>query len=306
MSLVLKISYKQISHAESKVKNYANNKSIRDEKLSALYQEYGKVCAELIARRATELQADEYAKSLLRFLFGEQWMKTNGFEIPSAPQPLTLNDTLTNWLGINDDQSAEIERRYCGLWRIMRASSPPRSQASGRQFQAEDINYSLLNIRPRSLSKGRLCDFRLHYRGRHDEDDETREFSGFVIPNMDRLEFLGRLDGERKLMTLMMWRFAPNPEQTDHSHVANGIALSLNSDAMPIGAHIRAFFIEGSERLDGFDELRDSEKKRIGVHARQKLQNVIPQDHFDRTIEYLSEYEPIVGMHAARRNNPDA
>jgi hypothetical protein len=95
-------------------------------------------------------------------------------------------------------------------------------------------------------------------------------------------------------------------EETEHAEVVNGISLSLNSDSAPVAAHIRAFFIHNSDSAEGeaFDDLVEAERKRIGVHPKEALRNDIPPDDYQRTVDYLSQHEPMVGFHPAHGHNP--
>jgi len=253
LSVVLEIPYKSISENESQIKNYASNKSIKDKKLPKLFQEYSQAAAACLAPRLKEIQGDDYGLFLVKYLFGEEWLRANGLDVTEKSRPATLSDMLMRWFDVSDDEAAQVEQRYRGLWRVMRASSPASRQVSATRTRLKDINYSLLNIRPRNLGQGGLCEFRWYYRARYSEKDETRVYRGFVIPNVDRLEFLGRLDSRHRPIALMSWRFTPDSETTEHTEVANGISLSLNSEKAPVTAHIRAFFVHASDSLEGDD-----------------------------------------------------
>ena len=306
MSLILKIPYKSISDNDSQIKNYANNKSIKDRKLQLLFKEYSQAAAEALVPHIQKLQSDEYGLFLAKYMFGEEWLGQNGVHVVDRSRPPALNDALMHWLEVEDTEAVQVEQRYRGLWRVMRASSAGRRQPPTPEAELKDINYSLLNIRPRDLSPGGLCEFRWYYRGRFSERDETRVFSGFAVPNIDRLEFFGRLQNRHRPLILMSWRFTPNAESIEHTEVANGISLSLNSDTAPVAAHIRAFFIPTSDQREGeaFDQLLDTERKRIGVHPKEALKNEIPPEDYERTIAYLSQHEPMVGFHPSQGHNP--
>ena len=173
----------------------------------------------------------------------------------------------------------------------MRAKPEPRSEL-------REVNYSLLNIRPRGVIGGTLCDFRWYYLGRGREKDERRVFEGFVIPNVDRIEFLGRVTTRHKLLTLMVWRFTSNPELRDHAKVASGASLSLNTTGGPVAARMRAFVVENSINVTGeaFEDLRNAELAEIGVRPINSIGSLIPSDQVQSTVAYLGEYKPIVGF----------
>lgn len=306
MSLSLRIPYKAITPKESEIKNYTANKSIRGPRLQAIFTEYSQAASRILPEYLDRVSSDEIGLLLVKCVFGEAWLKTHGIDVSPATKQASLEEMLMQWLGVDEEEAAQVEQRYRGLWRVMRAASPLGRPTSKRGFELTHVNHSLLNIQPRGT--GELCHFHWYSRGRHSEKDETRVTTGFVIPNVDRLEFLGHQEGRQKLMTLMFWRFIANFDATEHTEVSNGISLSLNSEAAPIGAHVRAFFVPSSDTVEGaaFDALRQSERKQIGVRPTETLRADIPQEHYDRTIEYLSEYEPIIGIHPTRSNNPNA
>jgi hypothetical protein len=318
-SSVLEIPYKQIAHGaaladgsklnESNIKNYVNDKASRSEGARGLFEALLGRCSQLISERPKPIQLDEFAVALLIHLLGVDWLNSAGIELPASRRtPPTHDAIFADWLGVPVDMTAQIETRYVGLWRVMRASSPKRTQAAdSARFEIRDINNSLLNIRPRSVTNGVLCDFRWYYLGRDREPDEYTVFEGYVVPTNDRIEFLGRSTTGHSLLSLMVWRFTSNRELRRHATVSNGAALSLNSDSDPVGARLRAFFVGGTEQLtgEGFDRARDIELGAIGVKPIESIRSMIPQDQFERTVSYLSEYKPIVGFSATREDTSD-
>jgi hypothetical protein len=181
----------------------------------------------------------------------------------------------------------------------VRASSFPRSEST--RWDMKEFSYSLLNIRPRSIAGGPLCDFRWYSLGKGWERDERRVIEGYVIPNIDRIEFLGRVSTRHKLLTLMVWRFASTPEVHAHAKVASGVSLSLNTSGGPVAARMRAFFVENSDQLQGeeFAALKNKYLDEIGVKPTDILPSLIPSEHVERTLTSLAEYKPILGFFPA-------
>ena len=247
---------------------------------------------------ATAFQIDEYVLFILRHLFGDSWLDSAKLKLPFRNGGQALDDSLTKWLAISPEESGEVEQRYAGLWRCVRATIGGDQKS---RSDLREVNTSLLNIRPRSIAGGALCDFRWYYLGRGRERDERRVFEGFVIPNVDRIEFLGRGTTRHKLLTTMVWRFTSNPELRDHARVASGVALSLNTSGGPVGARMRAFFVEGSEVStgDAFEALKERALADIGVKPVDALETLIPAEQVQSAIAYLGEYPPIVGFFPA-------
>lgn len=215
----------------------------------------------------------------------------------------SFDDSLTKWLAILPDESVEIEQRYTGLWRCFRAASPTAAAGEHKPRSGmPEVYISLLNIRRRSIVGGTLCDFRWYYLGRGRERDERRVFEGFVVPNVDRIEFLGRGTTRHKLLTMMVWRFASNPELRDHATVASGVTLSLHTSGGPVGARMRAFFVEDSDAASGdaFEALKERALADIGVKPVETLAALVPPDQLESTVAYLAEYPPIVGFVPAK------
>ena len=131
-------------------------------------------------------------------------------------------------------------------------------------------------------------------------------FEGYVLPNVDRLEFLGRAENRQDL-TPMVWRFMSNPDIAEHADVSDGLSLALNTSGLPVAARIRAFFVPGSERLAGpeFEALRDAELQKIGVRLIQSSDQVVPADQLAETVRYLTEFKPIVGFFANQGHASD-
>jgi hypothetical protein len=306
MSGVLSIPYKSMSSGtkfdESSVKNYTNDKSSRSLRAAEMYVAFSDRCAEIILERKRDLHLDGYVVSLVQHLFGEEFLRAAGLRRPVAHHDQSLGDTLAKWLAITPDEADEVELRYKGLWRCFRASSFPNGADQGARADLKEVNCSLLNIRPRSVTGGTLCDFRWYYLGKGRERDERRVFEGFVIPNVDRVEFLGRVTTRHKLLTLMVWRFTSNPELRDHARAASGVSLSLNTSGGPVGARMRAFFVEESDSLEAgeFETLKNRQLSEIGVKPIDAVGSLIPPDQLQNTVSYLAEYKPIVGFFPAQ------
>jgi len=302
MSAVHNIPYKSISGGtkfdESSVKNYANDKSSRSLRANEMYAAFCGSCAEIISER-TEIQLDDFVIHILLHLFGEKWVESAKIKLSPSGRGQAIDETLAKWLAISGDEMDEVELRYRGLWVVLRASSS--SGDVPQRSELKEISYSLLNIRPRGVIGGTLCDFRWYHLGKGRERDERRVFEGFVIPNVDRIEFLGRVTTRHKLLSLMVWRFTSDPEFRDHATVASGVSLSLNTSGGPVGARVRAFFVENSDTLQGteFESLKNAQLNQVGVGPADSLQSHIPLDQVQATLSYLSEYKPIVGFFPA-------
>ncbi|MDE2133938.1 MAG: hypothetical protein KGJ49_05005 [Alphaproteobacteria bacterium] len=300
LSQMLGVGYKTVADGtgftESTVKNYVNDKSTTSKAAAEMYAGFAKRCAALIMERPQPGPFHDYAVHLLVHLYGSEWLKSARIAASASMQAEPPPDVIfANWLGITDDNIAHAESRFRGLWRVVRPSSPVASHRD--MSEVREVNYSLLNIRPRSVNSGKLCDFRWYYLGQGREKDEYDVFEGFVIPNVNRIEFLGRaLDGYA-LLTLMVWRFRPNREILGHVRVASGQALSLNTFGAPVSARVRAFFVEQSDQLSGrkFDTLKNDEVDAIGVAPLDSLRARVPADQHDKTVHYLSD-RPIVGF----------
>ncbi len=306
MSSVLSIPYKSISGGtsfdESAVKNYTNDKSSRSLRASEMYSAFCERCAALISERARDIRLDDFAVSILQHLFGAPWLESAGIKLPANHRDPVLDETLAKWLAVSRDETDEVELRYGGLWTVLRASSFQNSGDPANRANAEEVSCSLLNIRPRNVIGGTLCDFRWYSLGKDRERDERRVFEGFVIPNVDRIEFLGRLSTRHKLLTLMVWRFTSNPELQDHARVASGISLSLTSSGRPVVARVRALSVENSENLQGddFETLKKTHLNEIGVKPIASLGSLVPPDQLESTLSFLAEHRPIAGFSAAR------
>jgi hypothetical protein len=300
MSGVMGVPYKSIcsntKFDESSVKNYANDKSSRSVRASEMYSVFSERCAQIIAQGRREGQLEDYVAYILKRLFGHDWLKKVGISLPAGPNQTQLDESLAAWLGVSKDETEEVERRYSGLWTVVRASSFPRSDNA--RWDMKEISFSLLNIRPRSIAGGPLCDFRWYSLGKGWEKDERRVVEGYIIPNIDRIEFLGRVSTRHKPLTLMVWRFASNPEVHEHARVASGVSLSLNTASGPVAARMRAFFIEKSDLLEGdeFGRLKNKFLDEIGVKPVEALPLVVPIEQVERTLSSLAEYKPIVGF----------
>jgi hypothetical protein len=318
MSGILAIPYKKTVDgtgiAESAVKNYVNDKSMRSQASHTLYAALVPRCAALIVEGKNKHQLDEYIVSVLAHLCGVDWLAGADLSLPEARVVRTaLDQNLSDWLDVKEDRISQIESRFCGLWRILRFSSPPaenkpvQQSGEGQTRDTREVNYSLLNIRPRSVKSGSLCDFRWYYLGRGREQDEHTVFEGYVVPNADRIDFIGRAETGHRMVSLMAWRFTPNSEVRSHAQVANGIALAANTSNLPLAARVRAFLVQGSEALTelAFDELKDREMTNLGVHDFDSLRMQIPTEQYDKTLRYLGENTPIVGFFEGLRDTGD-
>jgi hypothetical protein len=311
MSRVLGVGYKEIANAahsnESAVKNYVNDKSTTAPKAAEAYAGLFTGCASLIATRLGAAAPDPFLIGALTHLFGDVWLRSKGIRVAAAPGDQPADQALARWARASQRRTEEVEARYNGLWRIVRASTHPNSAERARHFEPREINCSLLNIRPRNVGGGTLCDFKLYYLGRGRSRHERLGFEGFVIPNVNRLEFFARATNHHNLLTLMVWRFLSNPEIKEHVDVSDGLSLALNTSGAPVAARIRAFFVAGSERLagDDFEALKDAELLKIGVRPMQSSDQVIPADQLDETVRYLKEYQPIVGFFANQGHASD-
>jgi hypothetical protein len=305
MSVVHNIPYKSISGStsfdESSVKNYTNDKSSRSSRASDMYGAFSGRCAEIISDRPG-IQLDDFAICILQHLFGAKWLELANIKPPSTHRDQPLDETLAKWLAISHEETDVVELRYKGLWMVLRVCSHPDSSDQAPRSDFREVNYSLLNIRPRGLGGGTLCDFRWYHLGKGRERDERRVFEGFVIPNIDRIEFLGRGTTRHKLLSLMVWRFTSDPEVQDHARVASGLSLLLNTSDSPRGARVRAFFVENSENLQGpeFETLKNAQLNEIGVKPIESMPSLIPSDQARATLSYLTEYKTIVGFALAK------
>lgn len=306
MSSVLGIPYKSISSGtpfdESTVKNYTNDKSSRSLRAAEMYTAFSRRCATIISERGQDIRIDDFVVFILEHLFGDEWLESADIKLPMRHRDQPLDDSLTKWLAISPDESIEVEQRYAGLWRCFRTASPMAAGEQKPRSDLREVYISLLNIRPRSIIGGTLCDFRWYYLGRGREKDERRVFEGLVIPNVDRIEFLGRGTTRHKLLTMMVWRFTSNPELRDHAKVASGVSLSLHTSGGPVAARMRAFFVEDSQDSSGdaFEALKERALADIGVKPIDALAALVPPDQLESTVAYLGEYPPIVGFVPAK------
>ena len=313
MSNVLRIPYKSFEDAnfnESSVKNYTNEKSNQSEVAREMFNAFSPKCAQLLVeRRSRDVRLDEFVVHILRHLYGDDWLKSAAIELPAASVgPQAPDQAFAHWLGIPEERTGYIETRYCGLWRVFRVSSPsPATGDAQSRPERIEINCSLLNIRPRSVRKGALCDFRWYYLGRGHERDEYSTFEGCVIPNIDRIEFLGRPTTGYPLLSLMVWRYTFNPEISNHAQVTSGVSLSLNTSLRPVGARVRAYFLGKSDELPStaFDALKNQELNAIGVGSIESLKELIPAAQFEETQRYLTRYNPILGISPAPDDTGD-
>jgi len=189
MSGVLGIPYKSICTGtkfdESSVKNYANDKSSRSARANEMYAIFSERCADLMAMSRGASQLNDYAVYILRHLYGEEWLKEASIPLPLGTSKSELDELLAGWLSVSQEETSEVEQRYSGLWTVVRASSFPGAESA--RLDMKEISYSLLNIRPRSVCGGRLCDARWYSLGKGWEPDERRVIEGYVIPNADRI-----------------------------------------------------------------------------------------------------------------------
>lgn len=308
ISAVHSVPYKQISSGtgfdESGVKNYANDKSSRSLRASEMYSAFSRRCSEIILERRG-IQLDDYAIHILQHIFGHAWLQSANIRLPPGGIDQPLDEALAKWLSISQDEADEVELRYRGLWMVLRASSYPIPEGEPAMPDLSEFSCSLLNIRPRAVAAGTLCDFRWYQLGKGRERDERRVFEGYVIPSVDRIEFLGRATTRHKMLTMMVWRFSSNPELHDHASVASGISLTLKTSGGPVGARIRAFFVENSDKLQGaeFEALKNAQLNQIGVIPADLARSHIPLDQAQQTMSYLAEYRPIVGFLPLKDSN---
>jgi hypothetical protein len=309
MSSVLDIAYKTISEGsgfnESTVKNYANDKSSRSVTSRDHYTAFATRCGQLISAYPYKDRLDPYIVHVIRHVFGDASLKSLGIPPPSGPSGHSFDRSLAEWLNVPSAHISEVDLRYRGLWKVVRASSP--SSENGNSFDLSEINVSLLNIRPRAFrGDNLLCEFRWYYRGKGRESHERRIFEGYVAPSIDRLEFLGRASSN-KLPTLMVWPFFSDAETTEHAEVASGVSLSLNTLGAPVAARVRAFFVAGSQDLkdDAFKTTENNELKDIGVKPIDSLESLISPDHIGTTRRYLAECKPAVGFFTTTHDNRD-
>ncbi len=311
MSGALGIQYKVVcletTFAENDLKAYANEKALRGQRQQAIFEAVSVSAAKLLPTHVRRIRDKSYILHIARELFGDTWLKQQGIEIPDTTGEVAIDRSLAAWLGVSEEETADVERDLSGLWRVVRASSPPGRVDAGSQSELAEINYSLLNIRPRHVGGNTLCDFYWYYRGRGGESGDERVSEGFVIPTADRVEFLAKPSGRFNMLSLMAWSYATNPDRQNHIPVANGIALTTNSSNNPVGAHVRAFFIANSDKLGGeeFKTLRDLERADIGVKSTSFLAGLISADQYQRTVDHLQRSKPIIGFVPFRGNNND-
>ena len=301
MSNVLKVGHKTIATdepglTENAVKSYANEKSSASKTAKEQFASLKRRCGVLIMDHKHQPLVP-FVFEILRHLYGDAYIRAGGFSAGSHTAQAMIDTALARWHEVARDEIEEVERRYAGLWRVFRPSSPTGGNAGSGVPQTSEFNYSLLNIRPRSVNGSALCDFKWYYLGHGQELDERRTFEGFVLPNGDRIEFLGRITrGRSRPFALMVWRFNVDPELTSHAEVSQGMSLSLNTTIDPIGARVRAFFVKQSHEVHDSDfvALRDAELDGIGVKTLESVKDLIPADQFQRTVNYPSRFEPII------------
>jgi hypothetical protein len=305
MSRVLNITYKMIAQDaktnESAVKNYANDKSTSAAPAAETYTQLYHSCAGLVGERLAA--PDPFLVGTLVHLFGDGWVRAKGVRLAATPVEEPADRAIGRWANAWPQGTEEVEVRFRGLWRVIRASTHPTRAEQEAQLDLREVNCSLLNIRPRTVTGGTLCDFKWYYLGRGRRLDERLVFEGFVFPNVDRLEFFGRAANRHDLLSLMVWRFASNPEIKQHTEVSEGLALAVNTSGGPVAARVCAFFVPGSERLadEEFEALKDAELQKIGLWPMRASDGPIPPAQLPATVHYLNEYKPIVGFFA----NPD-
>ena len=78
--------------------------------------------------------------------------------------------------------------------------------------------------------------------------------------------------------------------------------MSVNTSGGPVGARMRAFFVEDSPLSSGdaFEALRNAALGEIGVMPVGAMESLIPPDQVQSTAAYLGEYPPIVGFAQAK------
>jgi hypothetical protein len=298
MSSVLGIPYKIIcaetNISEHDVKNYTNDKTYKSEASKSSFHELANGCADILQKRGLS-DIDRFVIDILLHLFGNHWLVSAGGGYEQAP-----DDIFLNWLRVSPEELDRVEAQYRGLWRIFRAWTPV-TMASEAWTPAKmvEFDYSILDIRPRrSIEKTELCSFRWYYSGKHYEPGEYGSIEGLVIPNNDRIEFLGHGTSWQKSLSLMVWRYPANPEIRPHAEVSNGISLSFGSTGNPVATRVRAVFIEKSNKLTNsdFEALRRDELSQIGVRSMESLRLILPEDQLDRTLQFISDTKPIYGF----------
>jgi hypothetical protein len=312
MSALLGIPYKLVADRaglkEQQIKSYANEKAMRGEKQQQVFEAVTKSVSELLPSHVEQIKEKTYILHILLQLLGSAWLKQNGLELATLETDAPPDRGLVKWLNVLDQETAEVERSFSGLWRIIRSATPSSRDEIGAVFKLTSVNYSLLNIRPRHIGGNSLCDFRWYYRGRGGEAGDVRVSEGFVVPTTDRVDFLAKPSGPHSnMLSLMSWSYTMNTERPEHIDAANGIALTINSSNNPLGAHLRAFFISGSDSIEeqNFVTLRDVERATIGVKTTEELRALVPVDQYDRTIAYLQHFKPIVGFVPGTGDNYD-
>src|SRR5262245_5028456 len=123
MSAVHSIPYKYLSSGtsfdESSVKNYTNDKSSRSSRANEMYAAFSGRCGEIISERAG-IQLDDFAIGILHHLFGDKWLESAKIKSQFANRSQALDESLAKWLAIDRDETDVIERRYTGLWIVLR------------------------------------------------------------------------------------------------------------------------------------------------------------------------------------------
>jgi hypothetical protein len=290
MSSVLGIGYKTIAAEtrfdESSVKNYTNDKSIRNSVSRELYVDFSARCAQLLSERRESLSVDPYIAQILVHIFGDEWLSAVGVSVPvQARDGEEIGLALKKWSGAPDELTAQVQQRYCGSWKVVRLS---KKSPSSRW-----VDYSLLDITPAATSGG-LCGFRWYCLGRGREIEEHTLSEGFIVPAADRIHFFGKTSFGAGALAMMVWRFTPNAALGAHARVADGILLANEAGYEPVAARIRSFFLGSAMQVEG--AALDREFGFLGVHPFESLRANIPENQYEKTLGYLEAYEPVMGF----------
>jgi hypothetical protein len=297
LSTVCGIPYKMMCrnsrYNESTVKNYTNDKATRTSTSAVMFRELLRQCSDIIRDTPIKFGRDEYIVHIMSHLFGDKWLESIGIKLDVQ----ALDITIAKWLDLSGQELSEVEKRYTGLWRVLRPAFR-QHDGSSEDGKLRGINLSLLNVNSRNIGDTRLCSFQWYYLGEGREYDEYSVIEGFVIPQLDQIEFFGRVSSRYKLLSLMSWSFAPYSELRNHAETAYGIAMLANTPAGPISTRLRGFFIKGSDEVfaDELSVLREKELRGIGHRSIESVRPLLPLGQFDRTLRYLAEDKPIVSF----------